>query len=228
MNNELAIIDDVPVISASWRQLGVLVLDGSGSMLDPIESAANRSKAEEVNIAVRDMLTLFKVSRKAPNFSFALVTHHDRVTFEGPATPLVDIDDNGNFDPTANGTGGTLIACGLESAGRIARQYLDDDSTGLPSSVVILGMSDGECSDPARTKAAAAAIKADPRITIATAFFATKGGGSSAGPDLLKDISSDPATLYKTVYDAATLRKFFQNSMTVAASTAGLPAAAQR
>jgi hypothetical protein len=220
-------IQDVPVTSAAFAQLGILTLDGSGSMLDPVEpsqpGAAEQTKAEEVNIAVRELLTRFHGSRKAPNFYFALTTFHDRVTFEGPWTALVDIDDNGNYDPTANGTGGTLIASGLEAAERIADDFLANAPAGLPASVVILTMSDGECFEPARTIAVADRLKADSRKTIAAAFFATKGESGGSGPALLKKICSDPTMHYKTVYDAETLRKFFEASLTAAAAGAGAP-----
>lgn len=223
--NELEIID-IPVTSAAFRQLGILVLDASGSMLDQVEPTSkipsNRTKAEEVNVAVRDMLTLFKVSRKAPNFSFALVTFHDTVSFAGPVMSIVDIDDNGNFDPTASGTGGTFVGSGIEAAGRIAKDFLDNGPSDLPSSVVILTMSDGECFHPERTISIADDVKNDPRITIAAAYFSSKGGGTGDGPALLQAACSDPASLYKTVYDAATLRDFFQKSMTEGASRAGI------
>lgn len=55
---------------------------------------------------------------------------------------------------------------------------------------------------------------------IATAFFATKGRPSS-GPDFLKTICTDPVRFYRTVYDAQTLRKFFEASMTAAAAITG-------
>jgi len=231
MHQELDIID-VPVISAAFRQLGIFVLDGSGSMTDPVQPAGggskSRPKCQEVSISVRELLTRFKVSRKAPNFSFGLVTFNDSVTFEGPVTALVDIDDNGNYDPTASGVGGTFIGSGLEAAGRMAKGFLADTSSGLPSSVVILTMSDGECAKPDVTASIADGLKADPNISIAAAFFATKGGGSSAGHALLQEICSDPATMYKTVYDAETLRKFFEASMTAAASMAGIETDSQR
>ena len=83
--------------------------------------------------------------------------------------------------------------------------------------MVILALTDGECANPERTIQIADSIKQDPRIVIAAAYFATKGTTNSAGPNLLRQICSDPARYYKTVYDAETLRRFFEASMTAAA-----------
>jgi hypothetical protein len=206
-----------PVISASFRQLGILVLDASGSMLDDCDSGSGLTKAQEVDFAVRELITRFKVSRKAPNFSFALVTFHDSVSFVGPPAPLSDLDDSASFDPTASGTGGTFVGAGLEAAGEVARTFLADTSSGLPSSAVILLMSDGECGNPTRTQQVADAIRSDGDISVAAAYLASKGGGTGQGPALLRSIASDPVSLYKTVYDAETLRSFFTASLTAVA-----------
>jgi hypothetical protein len=45
----------------TWEQLGVLVLDGSGSMSG--ETTGNTTKAQGVDSAVREMFTRFKASR---------------------------------------------------------------------------------------------------------------------------------------------------------------------
>ena len=146
----------------------------------------------------------------------AEVDFHDRVAHAAPTRPVVDIDDFDSFDPTRFGTGGTAIACGLERAHQLALDFLNDPAAAeLPSSSVILLLTDGEDFQPERTIALADKIREDPRITIAAAFFATKGRTSN-GADHLKRICSDPSRFYKTVYDGETLRKFFEASMTAA------------
>src|SRR6185369_9555984 len=91
--------------------------------------------------------------------------------------------------------------------------------SGVPHSAVILVMSDGCCSDPARTKQVADRIKSGPngsRVRICAALFATVGGKDIAGETLLKGITSDPVMGYKTVYDGEALRGFFEKSMSAA------------
>jgi hypothetical protein len=76
-----------------WRELGVLVLDGSVSMTWDIEELKELGfggkKAAAVNMAVRDLLTRFKIGRKKNNFTFAVVKFHEYVTEEIPPIPVV-------------------------------------------------------------------------------------------------------------------------------------------
>lgn len=223
----LSEIESVEIVKRprSFRQAGILVLDASGSMKDPVDSLAGGTKAAAVNDAVREFFTRFKVSSKSANFDFATVSFHSDVSHTVPIAPVDAIDDNGNWDPTQWGTGGTFIGSGLEEAGRLATEYLADPTVDqeLNSSVVILVMSDGECFEAERTRQIADAIKAsDPRVTIAAAYFATKGNPAGGGTTLLRGIASDPVEFYKTVYDAETLRNFFISSQSAAASRAGV------
>lgn len=212
------IIDiEPPVVPRSFRQLGILVLDGSGSMGSRADGPLQITKADAVNMAVREMFSRFKVSRKAPNFTFSVISFTDSAAGILAPTDVEDIDDNADFNPMTRGGGGTYIGSGLDAARQVADSFLREASDGLPVSVVVLVMSDGECGMPNETTRSADALKADPRVTLATTFFATKGQRQS-GQDLLKAISTDPAKFYKTVYDAETLRAFFMASMTAAAT----------
>ena len=212
---------EMPVRPASSRQLALVVRDASNSMLEIADNELGIPKAAATSIATRELVGRLQMSTKAANFSFAAIDFHDAVAHETPVLPLVDVDLNGDFDPTSHGTGGTFVGAGLESAAGIANSFLADTSMDLVSSVVFLVLSDGECLQPDATKAIASAIKGDPRISIAAAFFATKGR-SSAGPALLQEICSDPVRLYRTVYDAETLRAFFEASLAISAIRAGI------
>lgn len=208
-------LTEAPVASITRRQLGVRVGDGSVSMSSPAERAGAGSKASEVNLATRELLTRLKASRRRQNFSFAFVDFNDSVSHWTDATPIATIDDNGDFDPTSHGTGGTFVGAGLLKAEEIAERFLGQSSD-VQSDVVLLVLTDGECSDPQRTEEIARKIKQNPKITIACAFFATLGQAASAGPDLLKRICTDASRHYKTVYNAEALRDFFLASMTAA------------
>ena len=206
-----------PVVPASWRQLGILVCDGSTSMLDPVsvgETGGAGSKAQAVALAVGGLFDRMKVGSKKENFHFAQVDFTTAVTGTWGPSPLVEVDAFAEFDPTRNGTGGTRLAAGLDKAGQIAREFLAHDVDGLPASVVVLVLTDGECNTPPETVTTAQGLLSEPRITLACAYFATKGQ-PPAGLGLLQQICTQPATTWcKTVYDGESLREFFHRSMT--------------
>ena len=61
----------------AFEQLGILVLDGSGSMAE--QGISDQSKAEEVNQAVRGLISRLRNSRRRENFYLAVVTYDDKV-----------------------------------------------------------------------------------------------------------------------------------------------------
>jgi Mg-chelatase subunit ChlD len=201
-------------------QLGLLVVDGSHSMTDKI--AGNIQKAQATDIAVRELFTRFKTSRVAKNFAFAMITFDEQVTVRLKPMQITQEfeEDKGDYNPLAGHGGGTNIYAALEQAESIANEFIAQaPAGGVPHSVVILVMSDGCCSDPAKTKAVAKRIKNGaygPKITICCAFFGTQGEQDKEGEDLLRSIASDPVNGFKTVYDGETLRNFFTKSMSSA------------
>ena len=202
-----------------FAQLGIMVVDGSGSMTDP--AGGNITKAQATNNAVREIFTRFKVSRVAKNFSFAAVTFDETAAVRLAATEVgPNLDDNGDYNPLNGHGGGTNIYAALGAANQIASAFLDAAPVaGVPHSVVILVMSDGCCSDPVRTKVVAEAIKSGPhgsRVKICSALFATVGTPDPRGEALLREVASDPIMGFKTVYDGETLRSFFEASISAA------------
>lgn len=202
-----------------FSQLGVLVVDGSGSMTET--TAGNITKAQATNNAIRELFTRFKVSRVARNFTFAVVTFDGAPSVRLQPTeagPL--LDDNADYDPLVGHGGGTNIYAALEEADRIVSGYLAQaPAGGVPHSAVILVMSDGCCSEPSRTRQVVSAIKGGAnagRVRICAALFARVGQADAAGEALLRDIASDPIMGYKTVYDGETLRGFFEASLAAA------------
>lgn len=214
---------DVPVIGKvdtprQFMQLGILVVDGSGSMTEP--TAGNITKAQATNLAVRELFTRIKASRVKHNFMFAVITFDDHPTVRLQPTEALQVDDNADYDPTIGHGDGTRIDLALEEAERIATGFLANaPAEGVPHSVVILVMSDGLCHQPDRTRQIANRIKTGPfsnKITICSTLFATIGNPDPAGEQLLRDIATDPSRHYKTVYDAETLRGFFIASLSTA------------
>jgi Mg-chelatase subunit ChlD len=204
--------------SPTFNQLGILVLDGSGSMEEP--TAGNITKAQAVNVAVREVFTRFRRSRYKRNFSFAVVTFDQNAQPHTPITAATDIDDSGNYDPMENHGGGTNIGAGLLEAKRIAGDFLRKAPQDPAAMVVIIVMSDGRdgeggATDPAETRRIAEEIKRNPAITICSTYFAGMGSQDPQAQDHLRALASDSGNNYKTVYDAESLRAFFRDSLSI-------------
>ena len=202
----------------TFNQLGILVLDGSGSMEGL--TAGKITKAQAVNGAVRDIFTRFRKSRYVRNFSFAVVTFDQNAQLHTPITAATDIDDDENYDPMKDHGGGTNIGAGLLEAKRIAGDFLRKAPQDVPTTVVIVVMSDGRdgeggVTDPAETRRIAEEIKRNPAITICSTYFAEMGSQDPQAQDHLRALASDSGNNYKTVYDAESLRAFFLASLSV-------------
>lgn len=201
-----------------FHQLGIFVLDGSGSMKEQADGGV--TKADAVNIAVRDLLTRFKVSRVKQNFSFSIVSFDTSAQLRTPITEASMIDDNDDYNPMNGHGGGTKIFEGLKIAEQQANDFLSQsNSGGVPHSVIILVMTDGACFKPQKTKQTADDIKNGVnggKITICSTFFGQVGKSDKAAKDLLKDIATDKIMGFKEVYDAETLRTFFEKSISTA------------
>ena len=204
----------------TFHQLGIFVLDGSGSMGE--ESQGAMTKAEAVNMAMRDLLTRFKVSKQRKNFSFAVITFDTDANIHTPVTPADVIDDNASFNPLEEHGGGTHIHAGLYIAEKIANDFINQAPPGgVPHSAIILLMSDGLCQEEYVTKQTAAKIKQSAnssKIVICTTYFAPKGTTDINAKALLQEVATDSSLGFREVYDAETLRTFFISSISTAAT----------
>lgn len=202
-----------PAVPRTFHQLGILVLDGSGSMTET--AAGNSTKAKEVSAAVHELFNRLNASRVKQNFSFSCIKFDDTATVSLQPTPF-DFNTlaNEDYDPTSGKGGGTQIFLALEKAKQVAESFLQNaPKDGVKHSVLILLMSDGMCFDPQRTISTANQIKSNQGIEIACAFFGAIGESASAEKQTLKDVSSDPAKYFTTVYDGEALRAFFERSI---------------
>jgi uncharacterized protein YegL len=201
-------LDELPVVPRVFHQLGILVLDGSGSMTLP--SIEKIPKAASVNKAVQELIGALAGSRVASNFSLAIVTFDDHAKVHTNPTDVRDLDSYGSYDPLPGHGGGTRMDLGLRSAVDVARNFLGDThDESVPRSVVIVVLSDGMSeADPLEE---AASIKQDPKITICTTRFASpsdKESDAEAAETLLRSMAST-VEQYRTTYRGLDLRKFF-------------------
>jgi uncharacterized protein YegL len=204
---------EVPRVPKTYDELGILVLDGSGSMSE--ESLNKISKAQSVSLAVRELITRLKVSRKAKNFSLAVVTFDAHAIIHTDITSVEQMDDSADYDPLAGHGGGTDIGVGLKVAHDIATRFLSSGTGSLSQSVVVVIMSDGASSRPDEAIVIANEMKENAKITLCTTLFARIRENNTAAQSLLLNLASSP-NHYKTIYDAETLRNFFLASLSTA------------
>lgn len=224
---ETSLSDDEPELPAvavvpSWLQLGVIVSDGSGSMLSPlpepdnsIEGDASITKAAAANRATANLLDRMAGSRKKAQFNLGWVSFNDKATDAREPSDAKTLRGTGSFDPTAKGPGGTRIWTGLEAAeDMVTKWFAAPEYEDIPMSAVVVLMTDGEDGDPTKTRAVAERIKSLPNTRLAACFFATRGQ-TSQGADFLRGIVTPPEEQYfRQVYDAEALRDFFEASVT--------------
>jgi uncharacterized protein YegL len=201
--------------SRTFHQLGILVLDGSGSM--QAIGDGNISLADNVNRAVREFLGYFKNSSISNNFSFAVITFDNNAKVHTPITELPDVDDFGDYNPMNGHGGGTFIGGALAEADKLASIFLSSpESSSVPHDVRIIIMSDGLCQAPDVTKEVAINLKQNDKIMICSSLFTqpSRAGETetSEAKTVLADIAS-AANLYKTTYKETDLRQFFISSM---------------
>ena len=203
-------------LNKSINQLGILVLDGSGSMEGP--APGNVTIAKAVEGGLMDMFNRFNVSKKKQNFSFACIKFDNTptVTLEPIAFDFNTLM-NTNFDPLEGKGGQTYTNLALEQAKEMAEKFLQNPpEPGIPHRVLILLMSDGNSHAPEKTIEVSAEIKKNVDIEIACAYFGTVGNNDPDAQKLLKEVASS-ATKFTTVYDGEALRNFFVASLSASA-----------
>ena len=205
----------------TFHQLGILVLDGSGSMT--LEGNNKISLADQVNRAVREFLGEFKnISSQVVNISIAVISFDETATLHTPPTPLETINDLADYTPTEGHGGKTNIGVALEMAEQVAIRHLQGPDAGnIPCMVSIILMSDGMCLNPDYTRLVTDRIKSSAfqkkgDLTLCTTFFKSnqlQKDEEEQAKNLLMEIASEPK-LFIVSYNYDYLRKFFVGSMT--------------
>ena len=200
----------------TFHQLGIFVLDGSGSMKEG-QSTAKISLAQSVSYAVRNTFSRFKASAYSNNFSFAVVYYDEKARVEVDITATKQTNDSRAYDPTVGLGGKTSIGAGLKEAKKLAEKFLAVQTEGgITKSVVIVVLSDGLDMTQAETVSVANALKSNPNITITTCFFETLGGDADMiqeASTFLKGLCSDPVSGFINTSDPEVIRRFFVASV---------------
>ena len=219
---ETGLVINKPEVPQTFHQLGILVPDGSGSMGGT--GRQGLTKAQEVEMGMKEMFSRFDASRVKNNFSFACVKFDTTANTSLQPTLFKDLDYfNEDFNPLNGKGGGTHIFDGLNEAKKLAENFLNNaPKDGVKHSVVILLMSDGMCFEPETSKSIANQIKTESNIDIACAYLAEVGVNDNEASDtknLMQELATDPVSYYATVYDGETLRKFFERSISQSSGT---------
>jgi len=197
-----------PKAPKSAEQLGILVLDGSGSMND-LDAYGRGTKAEAVAKAVQELIGRLQKSSRKQDFWLALVAFDNNVEVRLQPTPVVDINVSSlRTNPYLGGT--TAIGDALYTAGEMANNFLSEKSD-LPRSVIIMLMSDGQNNTGRDPRSVAEDIKnkwkGDKLSMVSVAY------GADADKETLMVIVTDKEKDYCETDKSERLRDFFLESI---------------
>jgi len=220
MDNQQPFDVGEPESPVTWKQLGVFVLDGSGSM-DLDAEMGNVKKADALNMAVRETFTKFRESRKAKGFYFSIVYFGGDAKEGMPLTNATDLDIYGDYNPLLKVNGeSTRIGLGLDKAKEIVTEFFGREvAGGPPHSAVIVILSDG-MSEVEHTKQIANELKAmfnKDKFTLCATLLEGKEYGTGtpefdAAKSLLMEIVSHPTECFSVTCNKNTIRDFFIKS----------------
>lgn len=197
-----------PKAPKSAEQLGILVLDGSGSMNDP-DAYGRGTKAEAVGRAVRELVGRLQKSSRKQDFWLALIVFDNNIAVRLQPTPVVDVDVSSlKTNPYLGGT--TAIGDALYTAGEMANEFLSKESD-LPRSVIIMLMSDGQNNAGRDPISVAEDIKKKwkrDKLNIVSVAY-----GKDADKETLKAIVTDKERDFCETDQSEKLRDFFLQSI---------------
>jgi uncharacterized protein YegL len=193
---------DEPIFSRTACQLGILVLDGSGSMTEIAKD--NIPKHQAVNVAVKETIQRIAGGNQKNNIDLCIIKFGQEAEVVSDIASVANMDPMGSYDPLIGGN--TYIKKGLKLAEEKASTYLQKPPVeGLPTNVVIVVLTDGMFSeDP---KEVVDKLKQNNSIKINACFFGAQPDEKAI--NWLKSICTDPVNGYLTTYNTEQIRKFF-------------------
>ena len=132
---------EVSKVTKGYERLGVLILDGSGSMRE--QHPSGQTKAEAINSTVKEFITALKNHPEEPNLFLSIITYDEDVSLNIPPTPVSNFDPNGDYNPLDGHGGMTAIGDALEKGFEVAYNFLKE-SSGYPRYAIIILMTDGK------------------------------------------------------------------------------------
>ena len=211
----------------SFERLGILVLDGSGSMEEPHPNGIK--KFEAISGCVKDLILGLKQHPRSPNLFLTILTYDDTVDRNPvvPITPVEEMDDTADYNPmNMNGVvrgGQTAIGDALELAFNVAYDFAKDPNQKYPRSCVILLMTDGinnTGKDPMQVSQEINERIRREELTqrirrICALGFGVPSDKDSLDADLLRGIvSEEKDENFKITLDSQEIVAFFTKSIT--------------
>lgn len=200
--------------SKTKEQLGILVLDGSGSMITPTQELITKEAA--VSRSVTEFFLRMKGSKKKSNFSFAVV-YFDKDAFRRlGVTEAKSIDARADYKPIRKPGQETYLYTGLQEAERIADGFLNAGEKSVRSVIIVI-MTDGIDMNMSKAQETANQIKEKygDKVKITASSFGTRDLPQSSRNeimDFLKSIVTEESMCIETA-SAEELRDFFMASV---------------
>ncbi len=215
-------------------ELGILVLDGSGSMRGA-EPGSNRAKADMVELHLigdgagpKSLVQRLKESTRLSEIQLAVVTFDHRVRRALDPAPVAEIDPAGlHLELLQQHGGATAIGLALKEAGKIANDFVRGEEEGIPRYALILLMTDGREEGPQKDDPSADPVKVAEEIKALAqtqrgrpeGIIASVAYGAEADEATLQKLVTSPLTadsgFFKKVRSGEELREFFMQSMQV-------------
>ncbi len=207
---EFVVENGLPPEPPAFRQLGIFLLDGSGSMLEGFVDGTTVA-AEAVNSAMQKTIEHFRTSSNKNCFSFSIVAFGDTAQTLLPAKELVAIEDQ-SYLPTAVFNGGkgsdsTRLASGLQKALELAKDFQKAQKDSVMQRVIIVLLTDGMDHDPDETIRIAGELQNMGGVDICACHLQT-----NISDDHSKILLQKIAQKYETVFSANNIRLFFIKS----------------
>lgn len=202
----------------SAAQLAILMVDGSGSMLEEASPGSGESKAEAVVKATRGTIDQFKKSRIKDSFWLSTISFNTKTagmaSVGGDYVKVADLDSGQvHYIPGfITKESKTDIALALSKAIEIGRKFEQDPSIPIdPRSrkVVVILLSDGLNNVGTRENVYAVARKVSNMWALCTVAF-----GDDADVEMLQQIAIDDRYFFQTA-DSEKLRAIFIHSSTL-------------
>jgi Mg-chelatase subunit ChlD len=162
-----------PEGTVSKKQLGILVLDGSGSMSTPTRELY--SKADAVSKSVTEFFEIIKSSGIKNQFCFAVIDFDEKAYRKLDITETANINTFDNYNPIHEKGKRTYLYTGLNEAEKIAEAFLDSEEEQVRSVVIVI-MTDGLDMNMEKAKTTADRIKEKygKKVKITASCFGTR------------------------------------------------------
>lgn len=197
--------------SLAYKQLGILLLDGSGSMR--MKTPELITKAEAVSKAVSEFFDMMKQSSISNHFCFAIVNFASKSKKLLDVTEISQLDTDANYNPIKKETGEeTYLYMGLEESKKIIESFMKTKDDCMRSVVLVI-MTDGLDMNERMAKTTMRQLKETygEKLKVTASYFETMGLKDTDQKkimDFLGEMVTDPSDC-RTITSGEELRTFF-------------------